>query len=71
MENFSKAGQYGIKFNVFTTGPTLDEEEGNRLFLEGARGEGDGPLPGSGHGLSFIRHVVEMHGGKVGYEATG
>ena len=70
VENFPKAGQYGIKFNVFTTGPTLDEEEGNRLFLEGARGEGDGPLPGSGHGLSFIRHVVEMHGGKVGYEAT-
>ena len=70
VDNFPVPGQYGIKFNVFTTGPSLDPEEGNRLFLEGARGENDTDLPGSGHGLSFIRHVVEMHGGRVGYEAT-
>ena len=27
-------------------------------------------MPGTGHGLSFIRHVIEMHGGRVGYEPT-
>ena len=70
VQDFLKPGQTGIKFNVFTTGPTMSLEEGNRLFQEGARGEQDGNLPGTGHGLSFIRHVVEMHGGKVGYEAT-
>ncbi|MDO5673381.1 MAG: HAMP domain-containing sensor histidine kinase [bacterium] len=70
VDNFPVPGQYGIKFNVFTTGPSMDPAEGNRLFLEGTRGEGDTDLPGSGHGLSFIRHVVEMHGGRVGYEAT-
>lgn len=70
VDNYPRPGQFGIKFNVFTTGPALSPEEGNRFFSEGTRGESDTDLPGSGHGLSFIRHVVEMHGGKVGHEAT-
>ncbi len=70
VDDFPCPGQRGIKFNVFTTGPTLNPEEGARLFSEGTRGEDDGDAPGSGHGLSFIRHVVEMHGGTVGHEAT-
>ena len=70
VENFPTPGRRGIKFNVFTTGPALDPDKAARLFTEGARGENDLELPGTGHGLAFIRHVVEMHGGKVGYEAT-
>ena len=34
------------------------------------RGDNDRDVPGTGHGLSFIRHVIEMHGGRVGYEPT-
>jgi len=34
------------------------------------RGDGNLDVPGTGHGLSFIRHVIEMHGGRVGYEPT-
>ena len=60
VENFNRTGQKGIKFNVFTTGPSMNVEEGNRLFQEGMRG-GDNPdVPGTGHGLSFIRLVIEM-----------
>jgi signal transduction histidine kinase len=70
VENFNRTGQKGIKFNVFTTGPNMDIEEGNRLFQEGMRGDDDSAIPGTGHGLSFIRLVVEMHGGQVGYEPT-
>lgn len=70
VENFFANGQKGIKFNVFTTGPSMSAEQGNRLFLEGIRNDDNLDLPGTGHGLSFIRHVVEMHGGRVGYEAT-
>ena len=70
VEGFPRPGMKGIKFNVFSTGPALDPDKAAGLFSEGARGENDLDLPGTGHGLSFIRHVVEMHGGKVGYEAT-
>jgi signal transduction histidine kinase len=70
VENSPRPGQKGIKFNVFTTGPNMSEEQGNKLFLEGIRGDDSLDVPGTGHGLSFIRHVVEMHGGRVGYEPT-
>lgn len=60
----------GVKFNVFSTGPHLAEEERATLFEEGFRGNNIGSNTGSGHGLSFVRNVVEIHGGEVGYEAV-
>ena len=70
VENFQEPGKLGIKFNVFTTGPHLDINEAQMLFEEGVRGKGSEKHPGTGHGLAFIKHVVELHGGKVGYEPT-
>jgi signal transduction histidine kinase len=70
VENFMRPGQKGIKFNVFTTGPSMPAEIGARLFQEGMRGDDSLDVPGTGHGLSFIRLVVEMHGGRVGYDPT-
>lgn len=70
VENSPRPGQKGIKFNVFTTGPNMSAEQGNKLFMEGMRGDDSLDVPGTGHGLSFIRHVIEMHGGRVGYEPT-
>lgn len=68
--DYPEKGRQGIKFNVFTTGPHLSEEEREKLFQEGMRGHGSKDIPGSGHGLAFIKHVIELHGGSVGYEAT-
>lgn len=68
--DYPEEGHNSIKFNVFTTGPQMSAEQGNNLFLEGVRGEESDQIPGTGHGLSFIRHVVEMHGGEAGYEPT-
>jgi len=70
VENFLGPGKHGIKFNVFTTGPHLDEAEAEKMFEEGVRGKGTENQPGTGHGLAFIKHVVELHGGRVGYEPT-
>ncbi len=70
VNDFPEPGRQGIKFNVFSTGPTYSQEEGERLFGEGQRGPGCEHIPGTGHGLSFIRHVIELHGGVVGYEPT-
>jgi len=70
VDDFQQPGKKGIKFNVFTTGPNMSVERGIRLFQEGMRGDDNLNIPGTGHGLSFIRLVVEMHGGSVGYEPT-
>ncbi len=70
VQDYPEPGKQGIKFNVFTTGPHLSEEEGKHLFQEGMRGKNSENIPGSGHGLAFIRHVIELHGGTVGYEPT-
>jgi signal transduction histidine kinase len=55
---------------VFTTGNHIPHEEISGLFAEGFRGLNSVDKPGTGHGLAFIRHVIELHGGKVGYEPT-
>ena len=70
VQDFPKPGQQGMKFNVFTTGPQLSRHQAAELFEEGVRGEGSDSLPGTGHGLAFIKHVIELHGGRVGHEAT-
>ncbi|MDH3329434.1 MAG: HAMP domain-containing histidine kinase [Desulfobulbaceae bacterium] len=70
VDNFPERGKQGIKFNVFTTGSHLQEEVAIKLFEEGVRGPGSENVPGTGHGLAFIKHVIELHGGKVGYEPT-
>ena len=68
VENFPEPGRKGIKFNVFTTGTPLKEEETSVIFQEGVRAENAAGIQGSGHGLDFIRRVIEVHGGKVGCE---
>ncbi len=68
--DFFGPGRHGIKLNVFTTGPHLGHEEAASVFSEGFRGEQFKDQPGSGHGLTFVKQVIDIHGGVVGYEAT-
>lgn len=68
--DFFGNGLDGVKLNVFTTGPHITGEERNRLFEEGFRAGNTGMEPGTGHGLFFIRQIVELHGGRMGYEPT-
>lgn len=63
-------GKDGIKYNVFTTGPHIPPGERDKIFEDEYRGSNTELKPGSGHGLSFIKNVIELHGGVVGYEAT-
>ncbi|HIJ91258.1 MAG TPA: sensor histidine kinase [Deltaproteobacteria bacterium] len=63
-------GKGAVKFNVFSTGEHLSEIEAKTVFSEGVRGERGKSRPGTGHGLAFVKQVVEIHGGVAGYEAT-
>ncbi|MEN8257096.1 MAG: ATP-binding protein [Thermodesulfobacteriota bacterium] len=58
----------GVKFNVFTTGNHIPPSDAENIFDEGFRGNNVRGQSGTGHGLSFIKQVVEIHGGLVGYE---
>jgi signal transduction histidine kinase len=55
----------GVRFNFFTTGKPLAIEECGRVFEEGFRVTGSAEM-GRGHGLHFVKNVVEIHGGTVG-----
>ncbi len=61
-------GIHGVRFNFFTTGKPLTEEEARRIFEEGFRAAGSSHEKGVGHGLNFVKNVVEIHGGEVGCE---
>jgi signal transduction histidine kinase len=71
IDDYFGPNQRGAKFNVFTTGHHLSRHEVTALYSDGFRGINSYSKPGTGHGLSFIKHVIELHGGRVGYEATG
>ena len=70
LKDYFGLGHDGIKFNVFSTGPHIPPDERDRIFEEGYRGADAGGVPGTGHGLSFVKRAVEMHDGIVGYEPT-
>jgi len=57
----------GVRFDFFTTGRPLSDEECGRVFEEGFRA-GSRTESGTGHGLNFVKNVVEIHGGMVGCE---
>lgn len=58
----------GVRFNFFTTGKPLSEKEARKVFDEGYRASSAALEQGTGHGLHFVRNVVEIHGGTVGCE---
>jgi signal transduction histidine kinase len=70
IDDFFGPGKPGVKYNVFSTGPHIPQEERERIFEEGYRGINAVKKSGTGHGLAFIKNVIELHGGAVGYEAT-
>jgi signal transduction histidine kinase len=63
-------GRDGVKYNVFSTGPHIDPDQREKIFEEGYRGSNSAGKPGTGHGLTFVKNAVEIHGGVIGYEAT-
>jgi signal transduction histidine kinase len=70
LKDYFGPGKDGIKYNVFTTGPHISSEDQAHIFEEGYRGSRASKTPGTGHGLTFVKNAVEIHGGVAGYEAT-
>lgn len=58
----------GVKLKMFSTGIPISGEDKAGLFQEGYRGKNTENEYGTGHGLQFIKEVVEMHNGVTGFE---
>jgi signal transduction histidine kinase len=63
-------GPENITLRVEDRGPGIPKAEGGRVFEPFYRGRGArrSLAPGSGLGLSLVRHVAEAHGGRVRVE---
>lgn len=60
----------GIRLFVFSTGKPLNPKDPMDLFAPGFRAENIEGEQGSGHGLYFVRQVVELHRGEVVFRPT-
>ncbi|NVM24040.1 MAG: HAMP domain-containing histidine kinase, partial [Desulfobacterales bacterium] len=69
MDDFFGKGHHGVRFGLFTSGPPIDEKDADRIFDEGFRLTESESVGGTGHGLHFVKNVVEVHGGLVGHKA--
>ena len=69
LEHFFGKGHHGVRFKVFTSGRPIEKDDAAHIFDEGFRLEADKAAKGTGHGLHFVRNVVEVHGGVVGHNA--
>jgi hypothetical protein len=71
MEDFFGQGHHGVRFHILSSGPPIDREDGDRVFGEGFRLTQNESMEGTGHGLHFVKNVVEVHGGIVGHRTEG
>jgi signal transduction histidine kinase len=70
IKDYFGPGKDGVKYNLFSSGPHINPDEAGRIFEEGFRGGDTMERPGTGHGLAFVKNVLELHKGRTGYEAT-
>jgi len=60
----------GIKLWVTSSGKELDLKDPMEIFKPGFRADNVAKESGSGRGLYFVRQVIELHDGEVGYRHT-
>lgn len=55
-----------LKFTLFTTGTPISQKEALLIFEDGYKRPEDHHIEGSGHGLHFVKHIVQLHEGYAG-----
>jgi signal transduction histidine kinase len=70
VRDFFGPGKDGVKYNIFSTGPHINPAEHEKIFEEGYRSEDASNRPGTGHGLSFVKSILEIHNGVTGCELS-
>jgi signal transduction histidine kinase len=55
-----------LKFSLFNTGIPISQKEALLIFDDGYKRPEDHDIEGSGHGLHFVKHIVQLHEGYAG-----
>jgi len=71
IKDYYGPGRPAIRLWVITTGPPLRLDDPMSVFKPGFRADNVAAESGTGRGLYFVRQVVELHGGSVGYRHDG
>ncbi|EPR40838.1 ATP-binding region ATPase domain protein [Desulfovibrio sp. X2] len=66
--SFDGHQEEAVLVTVLTSGAPIPEDDVPKLYSEGFRSRNASSEYGTGHGLSFIKEVVRLHRGAVGYE---
>lgn len=67
VENAFGEGKPAVRVEVCTSGPPVDAADVPHLFEPDFRGRNTTGEYGTGHGLHFVREIVDLHGGHTGY----
>jgi len=70
LKDYFAENQPGIRLWVTSTGRPLDLNNSMEVFKPGFRADNVARESGTGRGLYFVRQVVELHNGRVGYSHT-
>ena len=65
-----KDGRPGVKVSVFSSGPHIPPDETKHLFDDNYRASNSAGQYGTGHGLFFVREIINEHKGVSGYAPT-
>ena len=60
-------GSQGVKVSVFSSGPHISPDEAELLFTDNYRASNSTGQSGTGHGLFFVREIINEHKGVSGY----
>jgi signal transduction histidine kinase len=55
-----------LKFTLFSTGTPISQKDALLIFEDGYKRFEDHDIEGSGHGLHFVKHIVQLHEGYAG-----
>lgn len=70
IDNAFGPGAHGARIEVCTSGPPVDDADIPHLFEPDFRGGNTLGEYGTGHGLHFVREIVDLHGGHTGYHRS-
>lgn len=69
LDSTSENSSQAVVFQVKDNGIGIEFQEKERIFDAFYRGNNIGNIPGTGLGLTIVKHAVDLHGGKISFNS--